>query len=310
MTETQTTAPTVPSSTPSPSAPQGVGVLTPSPSATPSSGAGEAAQSPLPAVDWTAHIPPDLAKEKYWDGLKGKPLSEVLKSYGHAQSLIGKSIRPPSEKATPEEVAKWREDIYTRLGRPSSPDKYEVKRPPLEELGLSWNEQRAEKFLKLAHRIGLNSEQVQAIIDHDFEVARESAADSAKAYEACMEALEKGDDQEPGWGSATRRYLSIAKRVVDTQFPKGMMERLDAVGLTNDPTFIRGLYRIGRTLIEDEVIFPDEEGGASSIENAQKEVERVMNDKTHPYWNARHPDHEQAVIRMKELRQFIVSGAS
>ncbi len=43
--------------------------------------------------------------------------------------------------------------------------------------------------------------------------------------------------------------------------------------------------------------------GESEQNRADREITRILNDNQHPYWNGKHPEHDQAVIRMQELQR-------
>src|SRR3990167_5333183 len=86
-------------------------------------------------VDWSAHIPKELANEGVWTPLKGKPLGDVLKGYAEGQKMIGGSVRIPTDQAKTEE---W-DQFFTKLGRPAKPEDYKLTKPEKLPDGVQWD---------------------------------------------------------------------------------------------------------------------------------------------------------------------------
>jgi hypothetical protein len=93
---------------------------------------GQPAINAAPATNWKASLPEDLRKEKSLEAIQD--VSSLAKSYVDAEKIVGGSIRIPKEGADQKE---W-DAFYSKLGRPESPEKYEVKRPMLKD-GVSWD---------------------------------------------------------------------------------------------------------------------------------------------------------------------------
>src|SRR5581483_740520 len=107
---------------------------------------------------WHASLPEDLRSNQSLG--KFKDVGSLAKSYVELEKHQGGALRLPGEDAKPED---W-DAFYNKLGRPESPDKYEVKRPELGE-GIQWPEQTEKSFLQQAHKLGLNSKQAQGLMD-------------------------------------------------------------------------------------------------------------------------------------------------
>jgi hypothetical protein len=256
---------------------------------------------------WFESLPEGLRGDPSLQAFKGKDVSAVVESYINAQKLVGGSLRVPGKDAKPEDVQRFKDEAYTKLGRPETPDKYSYKRPAPEELGIQWSEAEEKQFLQAAHKLGLNSEQVEGLMRYQAELTKRSGPDYAADYENCMKTLTDGEEGQPGWGSMTPRFLGVAKRAVDSMFPAGTMAKLDASGLSNDPAFIRGLYRVGKELIEDGVISGDVEPRSDGQDSMQVELDRIMKDPKNPYFDATHADHEAAVRKVLDIRRFMTA---
>jgi hypothetical protein len=119
-------------------------------------GAGDAGQG---GADWRSSIPDDIRGEKSLADIKD--VGALAKGYVESQKMIGRSIRIPGKDAEKTDFdafyGKLREvpgvvympdgadeaamgDLYTKLGRPESPDKYQLKRPDNLPEGMVYNE--------------------------------------------------------------------------------------------------------------------------------------------------------------------------
>ena len=273
------------------------GVIDPATTATPDSG-------------WFETLPDGLKGEKSLEAFKGKPISAVVESFVSAQKSFGSRVPIPQASDTPEEKATKTAQFRAAMGVPASPDKYVVKQPAAEELGITWDPKLQTRILDFAHKQGLTNDQTQAAIDLAADVLKGDQPDYAADRDACIKMLTDGDETTPGWGSTTPRFLAVAKRTVDTMFPKGVMDRLNLSGLANDPDFIRGLYRIGKELGESGVIFPEHEMGGPGNEStsAQTELDKILADAKGPYYDSKHVDHDRLVEKALSLRRFLASA--
>jgi hypothetical protein len=120
-----------------------------------------------------------------------------------------------------------------------------------------------------------------------------------------MKALAEGDDNAPGWGSTTDRYVNTAKRTLETMFHPTVAAQIVASGVGNNPEFVRGLARIGKELIEDGLILGEEKGPASDGTGLLAELEKMMGDSKSPYFDRSHPDHDKTVQRAVDIRAYL-----
>ncbi len=257
---------------------------------------------------WFDALPDGLKAEPALTPFKGKPISAIVESHINAQKLIGGSLRMPGKDATPEDVAKFHAEAYAKLGRPESVDKYAVKLPVVD--GVTVTEDDVKAFLPVAHKLGLNNAQVEELVKYNADRQRASLPDSAAAYESCLKALTEGDANAPGWGSTADRYINTAKRTLETMFHPTVAAKIVASGVGNDPEFVRGLARIGKELIEDGLILGEEKGITQDGSGLLKELETMMGDSKSAYFDRTHPEHDKAVQRAMDIRQYLGSTAT
>lgn len=106
--------------------------------------------------------------------------------------------------------------VYDRLGRPASPDKYEIKLPE----GVKVDEGRLKAAREVGHKLGLNTKQMQALAEFDANYMGEAM----KAFEAertqKMEADLKGLEKE--WGTHFEERAELGRRFVRNSLPAGI----------------------------------------------------------------------------------------
>jgi len=232
---------------------------------------------------------------------KFKDLNGLAKSYLELSSFIGKKKIPlPGKDAKPEE---W-EFVWNALGRPESPDKYELPELKLPEDHPGIDENLLKEFKQTAHKIGLNNNQVKSLLEWWADLETRGLTDLSNLYQEEMEEAETKLRQE--WGSAYETKLNLAKKVLQ-QFGDDEVKQLLDSGAGNDPAIIKMFAKIGEAMSEGNLI-----KGKSTFtltpEEAEAEIRKILGDKNHPYFDKSHPEHELAIKRMFELHQMVMGG--
>lgn len=273
------------------------------------SGGSAAASSGSLEINWFDGLPDGLKAEKTLETFKGKPISAVVESYVQAQKSFGSRLPVPLPTDKPEERAAKIQRLQQELGRPATPADYKFDLPAYEQLGLQANEAQLTAFKEAAHKMGLTNDQVREIVAWQAQQEAASQPDRHAAASSCVEALKAGDELNPGWGSTMPKFVALAKRAVDMHFSPEVQGALDKAGFFNDPNFIRGMYKMGRALVEDNVLVGEELDTSTGALTAQQELDKIMSDAKGPYFNDRHPKHEETVNRALDLRRFIAKQA-
>lgn len=117
--------------------------------------------------------------------------------------------------------------VYDRLGRPASPDKYEIKLPD----GVQMDEGRLKAAREVGHKLGLNTKQMQALAEFDANYMGEAM----KAFEAertqKMEADLKGLEKE--WGKHFEERAELGRRFVRNSLPAGIDKEATLAAIEN-----------------------------------------------------------------------------
>lgn len=113
------------------------------------------------AANWVAGLQAEenraLVEAKQW----ASP-DDALKSYRELQTHASKALTVPGDNATAED---W-DRFYSKLGRPETPDKYELKlNTEAVPQDFPYDEKSAIEFRNWAHDAGLSPRQAQALHD-------------------------------------------------------------------------------------------------------------------------------------------------
>lgn len=254
--------------------------------------------------DWTASIPKEYASEKTWDSFKGKPLGDVLKSYIESQKVIGGSIRLPKADAKPEDRAKAMGDIYNKLGRPESPDKYEMAAPEMPPY-IQWNQERLTGAKAELHKLGLSNDQANGVMAIYANELKSMFPDPSVAKAQARTQL----IQEFGSEQLFTRALTQGIRAVNTYGDDELKAWLESSGSGNNPAFVRFVAKVGRELIEHGAIEPSNTSMDVDTAQAQTKINAILADKNDLYHSRRGtPGREERVKEVQDLYR-IATGA-
>lgn len=201
--------------------------------------AGAAVQEPQGGTSepaWLAGVDESLRKSL---GKFKEPI-EVGRAYVELEKKLGSSVQIPKADASPEEWGKF----FSRVGRPDSPDKYE-----LPEEGLT-DELRA-RIRKEAYESGATPKMVQALIGTILEDAKARMQAEEKASEERFTA--SVNELKKEFGDQYEANVQLANRALKGLFPSAAQAFIDR-GFGNDPALIRDLVALGRRLGEDKLV--------------------------------------------------------
>jgi hypothetical protein len=237
---------------------------------------GQSEQTPIQAGPaWREGLAPELKVEKSLDVFKGKDWNEVgplmAKSYVEGQKMIGGSIRIPKDDAKPEE---W-DAIFNKLGRPESPDKYELVLPNPEYI--EWNQDRINAFKARMHKAGYTSKQVQEAIHWYSDALTEDFQAKKTSFETAVNTL------RTEWGGAFDRNLALAKKARDLYGGPEAKEFFKDDALGNNPVLIKMLARMASDLEEGDYLGGLGETTGMGSDEAKAKIAEVMANKDDLY---------------------------
>ena len=239
--------------------------------------------------NWRDSLPEELKNDPTLQNYKD--VESLAKTVVHQQKMIGSRIPIPK---TEEEKT----ELYGKLGRPEEPGKYEVAVP--EDYQQFFKEESMNEFRNVAHKIGLNNEQVQALMDFQINEINHELEGSSNQLNSQREQIEQNLKQE--WGYDYDKNVKAAQRAVQVYGDAEVQELLNGE-LGNNPALIKMFARLGKEVTEDMAQNTQNNTLSVSPLDAKQEIANIMNNPKHPYFDGRHREHKEAVEKMRQLHE-------
>jgi hypothetical protein len=208
--------------------------------------------APLTPPDWKAGLPPELQTNPTI--LKYTDISGLAKSHVELSSKLGQPHVPiPQDGWTPEQ---WNE-FHAKLGRPESPDKYNLAKPQLPE-GMNYDEGMEKWFREKAHSAGIPQRQAEKMYGDylEFSLAQAQGAQQAQAdaqTQAQAAAVKVVEDLKKEWGGEYQAKLDGAQQAIKFLGGDDLAAHLNSTGTGNDPQFIRMFAKLGEMFANDRL---------------------------------------------------------
>lgn len=241
------------------------------------------------SASWRDSLPEDIRANPALAQIHDIP--SLAKSFVHAQSVIGKKgVFPPGEKATDEE---WTQ-FFKSIGQPEL-EKFEIALPKDKQT----NPELVTKFKALAHKNGLLPKQAQALMD--WYVNEETGAADARTKASKLENDAQLETLKKDWGEGYDKQVALARLAVNELGGEVFQQYLTKSGLADNAQLARFMAKVGKLLGEDKI--RGDGGGklGQTREEIQGEINKVMGDPKHPYFDASHAGHKQALSHMEGL---------
>ena len=239
-------------------------------------------------------IPENFREEKALDNFNN--MEDFVKSYLHAQKLVGADKIPvPNKHATEED---WNE-VFKRLGAPSDPNdyKYDFKDQEMDQ-------GQVQEFNKTAHRLGLLPKQAEGLIKFYNEMNVNNAASQEEAAAQAQMNVEAELKKE--FGPQFNKRLDQAKRLAVNSLGQDFLENTylkDGSRLGDNLNVIKAFSDLADKLSEDPII----QGDGTSYMTA-KDIEKEITELTQEgsaYWDKNHINHQKAVDEVLKLREML-----
>jgi hypothetical protein len=241
-----------------------------------------------PAPQTTQSTWKDSISEAYRNDPNIEKFTEIdalAKSYINATKMIGQDkVVIPTNNSTEEH---W-DEVYTKLGRPESADKYSL----------------IKSFAEQSHKLGLNNKQAQGILEFYKNNMEGTAQQSKIDTETAQVQAEQQLRQE--WGRDFEGKVKQAGALAKANINPEVLDMTLSNGtrLGDHPEIIKGFAKIAGMMQEDKIVATESEN-AQSVSNIEEEISSIVNDRSNPYWNKGHPDHDKMVQQVYTLREML-----
>lgn len=229
-------------------------------------------------------------------------LDALAREHIHLQKLIGrKGIVPPAADADDAERARF----YDALGRPESPDAYDLdgmERPD----GMPWDDEFEKAMLERMHASGLTDGQARALLEGYSELQGVAWQDANAAQDRALDVAETGLRRE--WGGNFDAQIDMANRAFAAAFGERVddvrqLRLTDGQYLGDHPDMVRAFAKLGGLMGEAEFVGWKEAriGRSSSEARAQLSTLEADPELRTALLDRAHPEHRQAVARRSDL---------
>ncbi len=241
-------------------------------------------EEPMALDKWRDTIPEDIRNNKT---IQETPdITTMAKRLVDANNYISQSIRLPDDGDT-----SGMDELYNKLGRPESADKYKVTRPDLKE-GDEYNEEIETAFLEAAHNAGLNNSQVNKLMTWNEE---QRQGQQKIQHENSAKAI---SDLKTEWGNAFDERVNMVNEVLN-QYGDDQSEAT----IKNNAGLISLIYELGKGQVEGTTTGEGNVSHARSPQEAQAEIDKLNRDPEFKkaYYSKNDPTHGAAVAQMQTL---------
>ena len=245
-------------------------------------------------VNFKDLIPENFREEKSLENFNN--MEDFVKSYLHAQKMVGADKIPvPNKHSTDED---WNE-VFKRLGAPSSPDDYKYNFKDQE-----MDSGQVQEFNKTAHKLGLLPKQAEGLIKFYNEMNGNIAANQEEA--AAQAQLNVETELRKEFGPQFNKRLDQAKRLAVNSLGQDFLENTylkDGSRLGDNLNVIKAFSDLADKLSEDPII----QGDGTSYMTA-KDIEKEITELTQEgsaYWDKNHINHQKAVDEVLKLREML-----
>ena len=247
--------------------------------------------------DFLNMIPEDLRADPSLSPIKD--VENLARSYVNAQRLIGSDKLPMPVNPTAEDL----DNIYNRLGRPETAEGYSF-----ETDGNIITEETAKGYADIAHKLRLTPDQASGVLEYYKDIAQNSVAQTQQQEAESRERVEQ--ELKAEWGNNYESKLIAAKNVVD-EFASAEildMQLADGTRIGNHPEFIKAFAKMAdfrHSVTSEDTISDAPRSTVLTTQSAQAEIDAIMNDRSHAYWDRKNPNRQRAVERVQELMSIV-----
>ena len=208
------------------------------------------------APDFRSQIPEEFRNEPSLAAVTDLP--SLVKGYVHAQRLVGQDkIVLPRSDWTDQDF----NNFYAKLGRPESPDKYQLPSDVQLNEGMEFSDEVLGQTRAAFHKLGLTSKQAEGVLHHY--ITSMNARQEATTAQQQQEQQVALQTLRSEWGDQYDTNLATAKEAVKKFGGDEFLQYLEDSGLGNDLRLIKAFHAVGRGMTEDTTGRGGEGGGGA-----------------------------------------------
>ena len=243
------------------------------------------------STDWRSSLSDEIKNDATLSNIKD--LDSAAKTLIHQQKMLGSRIPLPK---TDEE----RSELYTKLGRPEEASAYKVEVPQSHQN--YFQEDNLNEFKNVAHNIGLNQNQVDALINYQLKTIDNDASLEGSRIAVGKQETENSLKQE--WGYEYDKQVRNAQRALQV-YGDPELQQLMKGEAGNNPAVVKFFAKIGAEVTEDMAKNTQNNALAVSPLDAKAEIDSIFGNANHAYHKPYDKDHKNAVEHMRQLHEKV-----
>lgn len=257
-----------------------------------------AEQSPFVPPSWAKgmNIDEEILKAPVFNNVKST--EDIVKSYYHAQKLIGADkIAVPNKNSTAEQ---WKE-YYVKAGLPAGIEDYKAELPPSMD-----NQDFNKKLVEKAYEMNVRPDQLAGIAAEMEKFNDQIVAEYENTQKQELTQTAEGLKKE--WGQDFQRNLAQVQKTIEHFGGKEALDSILESPLANDGTFLRLINKISSKLNREDTFSQDVvESFGLSAADAKNKINDIFADPKHPYYDSNSPKHKQALEDMLRYQKIIAN---
>ena len=214
---------------------------------------------------WKAQLKEGLRDNEAFDQFSS--VTDLGKSYLELQEKAKGAegaVKIPGEKSTDQEKA----EFFKKIGRPDSPDEYELKDPELPE-GLEINKEFKKGYQNTVHMLNLTKDQAEKLYDWYHIILLDTLDELTKLSEEELKTAEEGIRKE--YGKNYNANVKLAHEAIlqfggDDLFDLFEKVKVGGRKLGSLPGMVRTFVNIGKKMGEHTFVKGEKEGEPTGIE--------------------------------------------
>lgn len=255
---------------------------------------------------WKSQLSPDFANsptmQKFSDNKDG--FNEAVKSHLSLEQMLGQE-KVPIPKG-PEDTEGWNR-FSKAMGIPDKAEAYglqDVEMPDTMK-GMTFDKQ---KFAETVHAFKLTPNQAKGLWDAYTNMAKESYQKLMQGHQEHMNTVVNQMKSE--WGDAYDSNVELGQLVINKFSSDQETQDFVTSSLAKDPRGIKFLSKIGGQFAENKIGEFGYKRFSLTPDQAQSEIDSILNDSKHPYNNDRASpaERERAIDYVNSLYSAITKA--